>query len=83
MYKTFNYENVEIKRFGGYKTIKKVSIKRDKGYKSITKYKSGKKISNVKKPIKLNHLRSIKKGQFVVGLFNDCKNCKTKKYYKK
>ena len=76
----FNYENVEVKQVGGVKTVRKVSIKRGKGYKSVTKYSRGKKISNVKKNIHEDHIKLIKGGKFIVGLFDDCKNCnKTKK----
>jgi hypothetical protein len=76
----FNYENSEIKQIGGTKIVRKVSIKRGKGYKTITTYKRGKKMSSVKKPIHKEHIKMIKRGKFVKGLFNDCKNCnKTKK----
>lgn len=76
----FNYENTEIKQTGGTKIIRKVSIKRGRGYKSITKYRHGKKISSVKKPIHMEHMKMIKGGKFINGLFNDCVNCsKTKK----
>lgn len=79
--KSFNYENKEIKSINGFKIVRKVSIKNGKGYKSITKYKRGKKISSVKKPINLNHVHLIKGGNFIKGLFNDCKNCnKTRKF---
>jgi hypothetical protein len=78
---TFNYENVEIKQMGGMKIVRKVSIKKGRGYKSITKYRKGKKISTVKKRIHNKHIRQIKGGQFISGLFKDCKNCnKSKKY---
>lgn len=78
--KDFNYENSEIKQMGGKKIIRKVSIKKGKGYKTIITYKRGKKMSSVKKPIHKEHLKMIKRGKFVKGLFNDCKNCnKTKK----
>jgi ketol-acid reductoisomerase len=73
--KGFNYENSEIKQMGGTKIVRKVSVKHGKGYKTITKYRRGKKISSVKKPIHKEHLKMIKKGKFVKGLFNDCKNC--------
>ena len=77
---TFNYENVETTMSGGMKVIRKVSIRRGKGYKSITKFRKGKKFHSVKKPIHKKHLKMIKGGKFVVGLFNDCKNCnKTRK----
>lgn len=77
--KLFNYENIETKQFGGIKIIRKVSVKKGKGYKSILKYKNGKKIKSVKKPIHGLHMDMIKNGKFISGLFNDCKNCKTKK----
>ena len=76
----FNYQNTEIKTQTGGKIIRKVSIKKGKGYKSITKYRRGKKISSAKKHIHENHIKLIKGGKFIVGLFDDCKNCnKTKK----
>lgn len=74
-----NYENTEVVLQKGGKVIRKVSIKKDKGYKSITKYRKGKKIFTIKKPIHKEHIRLIKRGKFIPGLFNDCKNCKTKK----
>lgn len=74
-----NYENTEIVLQKGGKVIRKVSIKNGKGYKSITKYRKGKKMFSVKKPIHKEHIKLIKKGKFIPGLFNDCKNCKTKK----
>ena len=77
--KIFNYKNIETKQIGGIKTTRKVFIKKGKGYKSITKYKCGKKISNVTKPIHIKHINMIKGGKFINGLFNDCKNCKTRK----
>jgi len=69
---SFNYENTETKQIGGVKIIRKVSVKRGKGYKSITKYRRGKKISSVKKQIHNKHLKMIKGGKFISGLFNDC-----------
>jgi hypothetical protein len=77
---SFNYENTEIKQMGGMKIVRKVSVKRGRGYKSIIKYKRGKKISTVKKPIHVEHLKMIKGGKFITGLFKDCINCgKTRK----
>jgi hypothetical protein len=73
---SFNYENTETKQMGGMKIVRKVSIKKGKGYKSVTNYRRGKKISSVKKPIHTEHLKMIKGGNFIHGLFNDCKNCK-------
>jgi hypothetical protein len=76
----FNYKNIEIKTNNGEKTIRKVLIKNGKGYKSITKYRRGKKISSVKKPIHFEDMNLIKGGTFVKGLFSDCKKCnKTRK----
>ena len=75
----FNYENTETKIQKGGKIIRKVSIKKGRGHKSITKYHRGKKLYTVKKPIHKEHIKLIKKGKFIPGLFKDCKNCKTKK----
>jgi len=75
----FNYENTESKsQSGGKKIVRKVSIKNGKGYKSVTKYHKGKKTTSVKKPIHKSHIDSIKKGEFIPGLFMDCK-CREKK----
>jgi hypothetical protein len=72
----FNYESIEKKQIGDTKIIRKVSIKNGKGHKSITKYRKGKKISTVKKPIINEHIYMIKGGKFIVGLFDDCIKCK-------
>jgi len=72
-----HYENTETVSQKGGKIIRKVSIKKGKGYKSVTKYRKGKKVSTVKKPIHRHHIGMIQKGIFIPGLFNDCK--KTKK----
>ena len=69
-----NYENTEIKLQNGGKIVRKVSIKNGKGYKSITKFRRGKKVSTVKKPIHIEHMHLIKNGKFIPGLFLDC-NC--------
>lgn len=74
-----DYENTEVVLQKGGKVVRKVSIKKGKGYKSITKYRKGKKISTIKKPIHKEHIKLIKMGKFIPGLFNDCKGCKTKK----
>ncbi len=76
---SFNYENTETKQMGGMKIVRKVSVKNGKGYKRVTKYRRGKKMSSVKKPISNAHLEKIKEGKFIVGLFTDCKNCRTRK----
>ena len=73
------YQNTEIVLQRGGKLVRKVSIKNGKGYKTITKYRKGKKLFTMKKPIHKEHIKLIKKGKFIPGLFNDCKGCKTKK----
>lgn len=75
----FNYENTETKMQGGGKIVRRVSIKKGRGYKSITKYNKGKKMYTVRKPIHKEHIKMIKRGKFIPGLFQDCKGCKTKK----
>jgi hypothetical protein len=72
---SFNYENKEVKQIGGTKIVRNVSVKKGKGHKSITKYRKGKKVSTIKKPIHKKHLKMIMTGKFITGLFNDCKNC--------
>jgi hypothetical protein len=73
----FNYENTEIQTQTGGKLVRKVSIKKGKGYKSVTKYRNGKKVSTVKKPIHVDHINLIKQRKFIPGLFLDCK-CREK-----
>jgi hypothetical protein len=73
----FNYENTEVKSQLGGKIVRKVSIKNGKGYKSVTKYGKRRKISTVKKPIHKEHIQLIQLGQFIPGLFSDCK-CREK-----
>jgi hypothetical protein len=80
---SFNYENTETKMQSGGKIVRKVTIKKGRGYKSITKYNKGKKISLVKRSINKSHIELIKNGKFIPGLFNDCKNCKTRKTNRK
>jgi len=74
-----SYENTEVILQKGGKLVRKVSIKNGKGYKSITKYRKGKKMFTIKKPIHKEHIKLIKKRKFIPGLFKDCKGCKTKK----
>ncbi len=74
----FNYENTEVQtQMGGGKIIRKVSIKKGKGYKSVSKFKNGKKVATVKKPIHVEHVKLIKQRKFIPGLFSDC-NCREK-----
>lgn len=78
----FNYHNKEVKQMGGLKLVRKVSIKNGKGYKSVTKFRKGKKVGTIKKTISDAHIGLIQMGQFVTGLFSDCKcgmHAKTKK----
>ena len=79
--KSINYKNTETVLQNGGKIVRNVTIKKGRGYKSIIKYKNGKKISSVKKPIHKKDIELIGKGKFIPGLFKDCKNkfCKTKK----
>ena len=71
------YSNVEIKYDkNGDKTVRKVNIADGRGYKSITHYKGGKR-HTVRKSINKSHIKLIKNGKFVPGLFADC-CCKRK-----
>ena len=54
-------------------------IKNGIGYKSVTKYRRGKKVGSVKMPVHLEHIKVIRGGKFIKGLFDDCKNCKKNK----
>jgi hypothetical protein len=48
----------------------------------VTKYRKGKKISSVKKPIHYSHIMLIQSRKFIPGLFSDCacgKKNKTRK----
>jgi hypothetical protein len=76
----FHYNNTEVKhnQFGG-KIIRKISIIKGKGYKSISNYHRKKHIKTVRKPLKKREIQTIKLGQFIPGLFNNCKAC-SKKY---
>jgi hypothetical protein len=73
----FNYENTEIQKQTGGKLVRKVSIRKGKGYKSVTRYRNGRKVSTVKKPIHVDHINLIKQRKFIPGLFLDCK-CREK-----
>lgn len=74
----FNYENTEVNtQMGGGKTIRKVSIKKGKGYKSVSKFRNGKKVATVRKPIHIDHIKLIKQRKFIPGLFLDC-TCREK-----
>ena len=74
-----DYHNSEIFFQEGGKTVRKVIIKRGRGYKSVTKYRKGKKVSTVRKPIHKEHIEQIRMHKFIPGLFSNCVNCKTKK----
>jgi hypothetical protein len=75
----FIYENTEIQTQTGGKTVRKVSIKKGKGYKSVTRFRNGKKVSTVRKPIHIDHIKLIKQRKFIPGLFLDCTCSKTRK----
>lgn len=77
MNNNFNYENTEVKLQNGGKIVRKVSIKRGRGFKSVTKFRRGKKISTIKKPIHKKHINLIQNRKFIPGLFLDCK-CREK-----
>lgn len=72
------YENIEVKKVGGKKIVRKVSIKNGKAFKMVSKYHRGKHLGTVKKPIHKEHVEMISLGKFVNGLFGDCK-CGIKK----
>ena len=67
------YENIEVKKVGGKKIVRKVSIKNGKAFKMVSKYHRGKHLGTVKKPIHKEHVEMISLGKFVNGLFGDCK----------
>lgn len=69
----FSYNNASMSQNGGRKTVRKVSIKNGKGHKTMTQYKKGKKMFTVKKPLSVVEIVTIQRGQFIPGLFSDCK----------
>jgi hypothetical protein len=69
----FSYFNTDTHQNGGRKTVRKVSIKNGKGHKTMTQYKKDKKIFTVKKPLTIIEIVTIQRGQFIPGLFSDCK----------
>ena len=71
--KKFNYSNLDTKQKGGRKTVRNVTIKNGKGHKSISQYKKGKKMYSVKKPLTIVEIITIQRGEFIPGLFSDCK----------
>ena len=73
----FNYENTEVKTQMGGKTIRKVSIKKGKGYKTVSRFRNGKKVATVRKPIHTDHIKLIKERKFIPGLFLYC-TCREK-----
>ena len=80
-----NFNNSEIIQNGGRKTVRKVSIKNGKGHKMISQYNKGKKMFTVKKPLSIIEIVTIQRGQFIPGLFSDCKGpgCMKNKTMKK
>jgi hypothetical protein len=73
MLNKFNYENTETTKFGGRKTVRKVTIRNGKGFKMVSKYHKGKRLGSAKKPIHQEHVLMIASGKFIKGLFSDCK----------
>jgi hypothetical protein len=73
----FNYENTEVNKQMGGKIVRKVSIKKGKGYKSMSKFRNGKQVATVRKPIHIDHIKLIKERKFIPGLFLDC-TCREK-----
>ena len=69
----FSYDNTSMSQNGGRKTVRKVSIKNGKGHKIMTQYKKDKKMFTVKKPLSVIEIVTIQRGQFIPGLFSDCK----------
>ncbi len=83
MTKDFFYENIEVKKVGGKKVVRKVSIKNGKAIKTVSKYHRGKHLGTVKKTIHKDHVEMISLGKFVSGLFSDCKCGENKKKTRK
>ena len=77
--KSFSYKCIETKMKGGAKITRKVTIKGKKGYKSVSKKKKNRKPKTVRRSLNPKQVEMIKKGKFIPGLFNDCKNTKTRK----
>jgi len=71
--KKFHYHNIEHKKHNGKHITRRVHIKNEKGYKSITMKKGGKR-HTVKRKLKTDEIHKIRKGKFISGLFQDCKN---------
>ena len=70
----------EESNINGKKTVRKVFIKNGKGYKSVSYYKGGKHRGTIKKQLCSSHIKLIKNGKFIPGLFDDCiKKIKNKK----
>jgi len=73
----------EESNINGTKIVRKVTIKNGKGHKSISHYKGGKHTRTIRKSIHPEHIKLIKKGKFIPGLFNDCTDDKKKSCRKK
>ena len=77
--KKFHYHNKEIVQHGGKKSVRQVSIKNGKGFKSVSYYHKGKHQRTVKKRIHPDHMKMIRQGTFVPGLFKDCSKTSLKR----
>lgn len=69
---SFHFSNIEKIRNGNKKTIRKVVLDKNNGYKSVSKYINGKLKKTVKRRLKPNEKKCIKKKEFMPKLFNDC-----------
>jgi len=70
--KKFHFSSTQKHKHGGKKTVRNVTIRHGKGHKKVTYYKGNKKVSTVKKPLKIFEIELIKIGKFIPGLFKDC-----------
>ena len=70
---SYYYSNLEISRNGNKKTVRKVLVTDKKGYKSISKYRNGKHIKTVKRPLKTKEIKCVKEKKFLPKLFDNCK----------
>ena len=68
-----HYENTEVRKMrGGSKIVRRVTIKNGKGTKSVSRYRGGKHVGTVRRPIPKKHVKLILNRKFVPGLFKEC-----------
>ena len=58
---------------GNKKTVRKVLVNNKKGYKSISKFRNGKHVKTVKRPLKPKEIKCVKEKKFLPKLFDNCK----------